>query len=79
MSTGSAGVSTLKGNARVTYHHRTQPVEEWAHRLPRHHIAGNTWAWIGTVSLPEHGPVRLVVATNGQGGLDYIGRHGIPL
>src|SRR6516225_11766170 len=44
----------------------------WARRLPRHHIAGNTWAWIGTVSLPEYGSVRLVVATNGQGGLDYI-------
>jgi len=65
-------VSTLKSNARVTHHHRTQPVEAWARRLPRHRIAGNTWAWIGTVSLPEYGSVRLVVATNGQGGLDYI-------
>ncbi len=43
-------VSTLKGNARITYHGRTQPVDVWAHRLPRHRIAGNTWAWIGTVS-----------------------------
>jgi hypothetical protein len=65
-------VSTLKGNARVTHHNCTQPVDVWARRLPRHRIAGNTWAWIGTVSLPEYGPVRLVVATNGQGGLDYI-------
>jgi hypothetical protein len=65
-------VSTLKGNARVTHHNRTQPVEAWTRRLPRHRIAGNTWAWIGTVSLPEYGPVRLVVATNGQGGVDYI-------
>jgi len=65
-------VSTLKSNARVTHHNRTQPVEAWARRLPRHRIAGNTWAWIGTVSLPEYGSVRLVVATNGQGGLDYI-------
>ena len=65
-------VSTLKGNARVTYLGRTQPVDVWAHCLPRHRIAGNTRAWIGTVSLPEYGPVRLVVATNGQGGLDYI-------
>src|SRR6516225_8497287 len=45
----------------------------WARRLPRHHIAGNTWAWIGTVSLPEYGPVRLVVATYAA---RYLTRHG---
>jgi hypothetical protein len=65
-------VSTLKGNARVTYRGRTQPVAELASQLPRHRIAGNTRAWTGTVYLPEYGNVRLVVATNGQGGLDYI-------
>jgi len=65
-------VSTLKANARVTYRGRTQPVAELAAQLPRHRIAGNTCAWTGTVYLPEYGNVRLVVATNGQGGLDYI-------
>jgi len=65
-------VSTLRSNALITYHGRTQPVAEWAQQLPRHRIAGRTWAWIGTVHLPRYGTVRLVVATNGQGGLDYI-------
>jgi hypothetical protein len=65
-------VSTLKSNARVTYRGRTQPVAELTPHLPRHRIAGRTWAWIGTVHLPRYGNVRLVVATNGQGGLDYI-------
>jgi hypothetical protein len=65
-------VSTLKANARVTYRGRTQPVAELAPQLPRHRIAGNTRAWTGTVYLPEYGNVRLVVATNGQGGLNYI-------
>ena len=65
-------VSTLKANARVTYRGRTQPVAEVARQLPRHRIAGNTWAWIGSVYLPEYGTVRLVVATNGRGGLDSI-------
>jgi hypothetical protein len=65
-------VSTLKANARVTYRGRTQPVAELAPQLPRPRIAGNTRAWTGTVYLPEYGNVRLVVATNGQGGLDYI-------
>jgi hypothetical protein len=65
-------VSTLKSNAKITYRGRTQPVEVWAQRLPRHRIAGRTWAWVGTVHLPEYGTVRLVVATNGYGNLDYI-------
>ncbi len=65
-------VSTLKSNALITYRGRTQPVAEWAQQLSRHRIAGRTWAWIGTVHLPRYGIVRLVVATNGQGGLDYI-------
>jgi len=65
-------VSTLRSNALVTYRGRTQPVAEWAKHLPRHRIAGRTWAWVGTVHLPRYGTVRLVVATNGQGGLDYI-------
>ncbi len=65
-------VSTLKSNALITYHGRTQPVAEWAQQLPRHRIAGCTWAWVGTVHLPRYGIVRLVVATNGQGGVDYI-------
>ena len=65
-------VSTLKSNALITYHGRTQPVAEWATQLPRHRIAGRTWAWVGTVHLPRYGTVRLVVATNGQGGVDYI-------
>ncbi len=39
---------------------------------PRHRIAGRIWAWTGTVHLPRYGNVRLVVATNSQGGLDYI-------
>jgi DDE superfamily endonuclease len=65
-------VSTLKSNALITYRGRTQPVAEWAAQLPRHRVAGRTWAWIGTVHLPRYGNVRLVVATNGQGGLDYI-------
>jgi hypothetical protein len=65
-------VSTLKGNALITYRGRTQPVAMWAKHLPRRRIAGNTWAWSGTVYLPRYGPIRLVVATNGQGGLDYI-------
>jgi len=65
-------VSTLKANARVTYRGRTQPVVELARQLPRHRVAGNTWAWTGSAYLPEYGTVRLVVATNGQGGLDYI-------
>jgi hypothetical protein len=65
-------VSTLRSNALITYHDRTQPVAEWAKQLPRHRIAGRTWAWVGTVHLPRYGTVRLVVATNSQGGLDYI-------
>jgi len=65
-------VSTLKSNARVTYRGRTQPVADLAPQLPRHRIAGRTWAWVGTVHLPRYGTVRLVVTTNGQGGLDYI-------
>lgn len=65
-------VSTLKGNALITYRGRTRPVAVWAKQLPRRRIAGNTCAWVGTVHLPRYGPVRLVVATNGQGGLDYI-------
>jgi len=65
-------VSTLKSNARITRHGRTQPVEQWAKQLPRHRIAGRTWAWVGTVHLPRYGIIRLVVATNGYGGLDYI-------
>jgi len=65
-------VSTLKANARVTYRGRTQPVAELARQLPRHRTTGNTWAWTGSVYLPEYGTVRLVVATNGQGGLDFI-------
>lgn len=65
-------VSTLKGNALITYRGRTQPVAVWARHLPRRRIAGHTWAWNGTVYLPRYGAVRLVVATNGQGGLDYI-------
>jgi len=65
-------VSTLKSNALITYRGRARPVAEWAQQLPRHRIAGRTWAWIGTVHLPRYGIVRLVVATNGQGGLDYI-------
>ena len=65
-------VSTLRSNARITYRGRTQPVAAWAQQLPRHRIAGRTWAWVGTVHLPRYGTVRLVVATNGQGGLDYI-------
>jgi hypothetical protein len=65
-------VSTLRANARVTYRDRTQPVAELARQLPRHRTAGNTWAWAGSVYLPEYGTVRLVVATNGQGGLDFI-------
>ncbi len=65
-------VSTLKSNALITYRGRTQPVAVWAQYLPRHRIAGCTWAWVGTVHLPRYGTVRLVVATNGQGGLDYI-------
>ena len=65
-------VSTLKSNALITYRDRTQSVAEWAQQLPRHRIAGRTWAWVGTVHLPRYGTVRLVVATNGQGGLDYI-------
>ncbi len=65
-------VSTLRSNALITYRGRTQPVAEWAQQLPRHRIAGRTWAWVGTVHLPRYGTVRLVVATNGQGGLDCI-------
>jgi SRSO17 transposase len=65
-------VSTLKSNALITFRGRTQPVAVWAQQLPRHRIAGRTWAWVGTVHLPRYGNVRLVVATNGQGGLDYI-------
>ena len=65
-------VSTLKSNALITYRGRTQPVAVWAQQLPRHRIAGRTWAWVGSVHLPRYGTVRLVVATNGQGGLDYI-------
>ena len=65
-------VSTLKGNALITYRGHTQPVAVWAKELPRHRIAGHTWAWVGTVTLPRYGSVRLVVATNGQGDLDYI-------
>ncbi len=64
-------VSTLKSNARITYRGRTQPVAEWTQQLPRHRIEGRIWAWVGTVHLPQYGVVRLVVATNGQGGLDY--------
>jgi hypothetical protein len=65
-------VSTLKGNRLITYRGRTQPVAVWAQQLPRHRIAGRTWAWVGTVHLPQYGSVRLVVATNGMGALDYI-------
>lgn len=65
-------VSTLRSNALITYRGRTQPVATWAQQLPRHRIAGRTWAWVGTVHLPRYGIIRLVVATNGQGGLDYI-------
>jgi hypothetical protein len=65
-------VSTLRSNALITYRGRTQPVTDWAKQLPRHRIAGRIWAWVGTVHLPRYGIVRLVVATNGQGGLDYI-------
>ncbi len=65
-------VSTLKGNRRITYRDRTQSVAVWAQQLPRHRIAGHTWAWVGTVYLPQYGSVRLVVATNGMGDLDYI-------
>ncbi len=50
-------VSTLKSNARITYHGRTQPVEQWAKELPRHRIAGRTWAWVGTVHLLSHAGV----------------------
>jgi len=64
--------STLKSNARITYRGRTQPVAVWAQQLPRHRIAGHIWAWVGTVYLPQYGSVRLVVATNGMGDLDYI-------
>jgi len=69
---GIIWVSTLKSNALITYRGRTQPVAEWAQQLPRHRIAGRTWAWVGPVHLPRYGIVRLVVATNGQGGVDYI-------
>jgi hypothetical protein len=65
-------VSTLKSNRRITYRGRTQSVAVWAQQLPRHRIAGHTWAWVGTVYLPQYGSVRLVVATNGMGDLDYI-------
>lgn len=65
-------VSTLRSNALIIYRGRIQPVAEWAQQLPRHRIAGRIWAWVGTVHLPRYGIVRLVVATNGQGGLDYI-------
>lgn len=65
-------VSTLKGNRLITYRGRTQPVAVWAQQLPRHRIAGRTWAWVGTVHLSQYGSVRLVVATNGMGALDYI-------
>jgi hypothetical protein len=65
-------VSTLRGNARITYRGRPQPVAEWAKHLPRHRIAGRPWAWVGTVPFPRNGTVRLVVATNGQGGLADI-------
>ncbi len=65
-------ISTLKSNALITYGGRTQPVAVWAKQLPRHRIAGHTWAWVGTVFLPRYGSVRLVVATNGMGDLDYI-------
>ncbi len=56
-------VSTLKSNALITYRGRTQPVAQWAQQLPRHRIAGRTWAWVGTVHLPRYDIVRLVVAT----------------
>lgn len=39
-----AWVSTLKSNALITYRGRTQPVAEQAKHLPRHRIAGHTWA-----------------------------------
>lgn len=65
-------ISTLKSNALITRGGRTQPVAVWAKQLPRHRIAGHTWAWVGTVFLPRYGSVRLVVATNGMGALDYI-------
>ncbi len=65
-------VSTLRSNARITYRGRPQPVAEWAKHLPRHRIAGRPWAWVGTVPFPRNGTVRLVVSTNGQGGLADI-------
>lgn len=65
-------VSTLRSNARITYRGRPQPVAEWAKHLPRHRIAGRPWAWVGPVPFPRDGTVRLVVATNGQGGLADI-------
>ncbi len=69
---GIIWVSTLRGNAKITYRGQTHPVEVWGERLPRHRIAGRTCAWVDTVHLPDYGPVRLVVATNGHGNLDYI-------
>jgi hypothetical protein len=55
-------VSTLKANRRITYRSRTQPVAVRAKQLPRHRIAGHTWAWVGTVYLPQYGSVRRAVA-----------------
>jgi len=69
---GVVWISTLKRNALITYRGQTQPVAVWAQQLPRRRMTGHTWAWTGKVHLPRYGTVRLVVATNGQGGLDYI-------
>jgi len=71
-------VSTLKSNALVTYKGRTQPVGILAMGLPRRRIAGRTWAWVGTVHLVRYGNVRLAVATNGRGDLDYIVSNDLP-
>jgi hypothetical protein len=75
---GIIWVSTLKSNALVTYKGRTQPVGILARGLPRRRIAGRTWAWVGTVHLQRYGNVRLAVATNGRGGLDYIVSNDLP-
>lgn len=75
---GVVWVSTPKSNALITYRGRTQPVAVWAQQLPRHRMASRTWAWTGNVHLPRYGMVRLVVATNGQGGLDYIVSNDLP-
>jgi len=62
---------------RIFTHLLTKPLGILARGLPRR-IAGRTWAWVGTVHLPRYGNVRLAVATNGRGGLDYIVSNDLP-